>query len=84
VGYSIYDSTVRRPHVELLVNNVGRSHDIPVYFNETTQDEIDNILTININSTLRVTQIVLPSLIARYAINVPLGGRQGFKPSGNT
>jgi len=51
--------------IGVLVNNVGRSHDIPVYFHETPEDEIRDILQINISSTLRVTQIVLPSLIAR-------------------
>ena len=65
------------------MNNVGRSHDIPVYFNETAQDEIDNILTININSTLRVTKIVLPSLLARYAISGTLDSRQRLKSSRN-
>lgn len=49
-----------------LVNNVGKSHDIPVTFAETEVHEINDILTININSTLRVTQIVLPSLLAKF------------------
>jgi 17beta-estradiol 17-dehydrogenase / very-long-chain 3-oxoacyl-CoA reductase len=41
---------------------------MPVYFHETEQQEIDDILQININSTLSVTRIVLPGLLARYAV----------------
>ena len=51
--------------VAVLINNVGKSHDSAVYFAETPQEEIDAILTININSTLRVTSLVLPNLIER-------------------
>jgi len=75
-------SIVSGIEVGVLVNNVGRSHDIPVYFNQTTQDEIDNILTININSTLRVTQIVLPSLLARQrGLILNIGSFAGAVPS---
>jgi NAD(P)-dependent dehydrogenase (short-subunit alcohol dehydrogenase family) len=52
----------------LLVNNVGKSHEMPTDFVDTTQKEIDDILAINIHATLRVTSIVLPGMIQRYAL----------------
>lgn len=58
--------TINGLDISVLVNNVGRSHEMPVYFHETERQEIDDILQINIHSTLRVTQIVLPTLLARY------------------
>ena len=47
------------------VNNVGKSHAIPVYFVDTTKKEMDDILSINIHVTLRMTQMVLPGMISR-------------------
>jgi len=51
------------------VNNVGRSHDLPVYFDQTPQQEVDNILQINIHGTLAITKLVLPFMLARYAVS---------------
>ena len=48
------------------VNNVGRSHNMPVYFSETPKDEMDEIVAINVNATLRVTHTILPGMIERY------------------
>lgn len=50
----------------LAVNNVGKSHDLPTYFHETPKDEVKDIVQININATLRVTQIIVPILINRF------------------
>jgi 17beta-estradiol 17-dehydrogenase / very-long-chain 3-oxoacyl-CoA reductase len=49
--------------VSVLINNVGRSHSIPVTFMETSQQEIADIININCFGTLRVTQIVAPGMI---------------------
>jgi len=51
--------------VAILVNNVGRSHEMPVAFNETTLVEQKAIIAININATLRVTSLVLGKMLAR-------------------
>lgn len=52
-------------HASTIVNNVGRSHDIPVYFDEAPAAEIDDILEVNIHATLKVTKMVLPTLLRR-------------------
>ncbi len=53
-----------------VVNNVGRSHSIPVDFAETPEDEIDNILKINVNATVHVTRAIVPGMAQRYVATV--------------
>src|SRR5882762_5917924 len=40
---------------------------MPTNFVDTSQKDIDDILTINIHATLRMTSMVLPKMIQRYA-----------------
>ncbi|KDN49917.1 NAD(P)-binding protein [Tilletiaria anomala UBC 951] len=51
--------------IGVLINNVGKSHDSAVYFHETSEEEMESIVEINVNATLRVTRIVLPGMIGR-------------------
>ncbi|KAJ2931300.1 hypothetical protein H1R20_g5822, partial [Candolleomyces eurysporus] len=51
--------------VGVLVNNVGKSHNMPAYLVDTPQDEIKDIVAINVNATIKVTYIVLPGMVAR-------------------
>jgi len=51
--------------VGVLINNVGRSHSIPVNFAETPEDEMDNILKINVNATAHVTRAIVPGMVQR-------------------
>jgi NAD(P)-dependent dehydrogenase (short-subunit alcohol dehydrogenase family) len=51
------------------VNNVGKSHAMPVYFSEAPKDEIDDILNINVNGTVNVTYALLPQMIQRFVCN---------------
>lgn len=51
--------------VSILINNVGLSHSIPVPFAETPEQEMKDIVTINCLATLRVTQLVVPGMVAR-------------------
>lgn len=51
------------------VNNVGKSHTMPAYLVDTPKDEITDIVSINVNATLRVTYAVLPGMIQRCVIN---------------
>ena len=52
--------------VGVLVNNVGKSHNMPAYLIDTPQDEIKDIVTINVNGTIRTTYAVLPGMVQRY------------------
>ena len=47
------------------VNNVGKSHAMPTYFVDIPQDELNDIVSINVNATLRVTYAVLPRMVER-------------------
>lgn len=52
--------------IGVLVNNVGKSHNMPAYLTDTPQDEITDIISININGTIRTTYAVLPGMVQRY------------------
>jgi 17beta-estradiol 17-dehydrogenase / very-long-chain 3-oxoacyl-CoA reductase len=49
--------------VGVLVNNVGVSHSYPTWFHEIPEREIDSVVDINIIATMRVTRMVLPSML---------------------
>lgn len=68
--------------VAVLINNVGRSHDIPVPFTQTPQDEMKDIITINCIGTLRVTQIVAPGMVQRKrGLILTMGSFGGLMPT---
>lgn len=52
-------------NVAILINNVGRSHEMPVPFAETTVSEMKSIIDINCHATLRTTRIVLKNMVPR-------------------
>lgn len=54
------------------VNNVGRSHEMPVYFAETEEEEMKSIVNININGTLAITRVVLPKMIEKLVLYLQL------------
>lgn len=51
--------------VGVLVNNVGISYDFPQWFNELTDEEVQTMLTINVESVLWMTRAVLPQMLQR-------------------
>lgn len=63
--YDLLESTLASLNVGILVNNVGKSHDIPVPFAETTLEEMLSISEINVNATLRVTRMVAPIMVQK-------------------
>jgi len=68
--------------IGVLVNNVGRSHEMPTYFVDTPQKEINDILTINIHATLRMTSMILPGMIQRKrGLILNMGSFAGEVPS---
>lgn len=67
--------------VTILINNVGQSHDIPVPFHITPVEELQNIININVSSTLRVTQTLLPQMLNREALILTMGSFGGYLPT---
>lgn len=80
--YARLADAVQNRDIAILINNVGRSHDIPVSFLETSAEEIQNIVTININATLKVTQIIAPGMVQRRrGLVLTMGSFGGFVPT---
>lgn len=68
--------------VSILVNNVGKSHSIPVPFVLTPEDEMTDIITINCLGTLRVTQLVAPGMVKRKrGLILNMGSFGGLLPT---
>ncbi|PPQ89733.1 hypothetical protein CVT25_014134 [Psilocybe cyanescens] len=68
--------------IGVLVNNVGKSHSMPAYYVDTPKDEIDDIVSINITATLRVTYAVLPGMVRlKRGLILNIGSFAGFVPS---
>ncbi|CAD6571032.1 MAG: hypothetical protein CYPHOPRED_004262, partial [Cyphobasidiales sp. Tagirdzhanova-0007] len=60
--------------IGVLVNNVGLGHGMPVTFQECPESEMENILEINCRATMRITKIVIPSMIrARGGLILNIG-----------
>ncbi|EAW14019.1 ketoreductase [Aspergillus clavatus NRRL 1] len=68
--------------VSILINNVGKSHDIPVPFALTPEDEMTDIVTINCLGTLRATQLVIPGMMQRRrGLVLTMGSFGGLLPT---
>jgi len=68
--------------VAVLVNNVGKSHDIPVPFTQTAEQEMEDIITVNCVATLRVTQIVAAGMVERRrGLILTMGSFAGILPT---
>lgn len=68
--------------IAILVNNVGKSHDIPVPFIQTAQAEMRDIITINCLATLRVTALVAPLMARqRRGLILTMGSFGGLFPT---
>ncbi|KAI9741703.1 MAG: hypothetical protein M1834_000088 [Cirrosporium novae-zelandiae] len=70
--WSSISSAISDLNISILINNVGRSHSMPVPFAVTPADEMHDIIEINCTSTLKLTQLVLPRLLARGKKNPSL------------
>lgn len=51
--------------IGVLINNVGASYRYPRYFHELPKDEIQHLLTMNIDSTIWMTEMVLKGMVER-------------------
>jgi len=63
--YKCLTALVKDLHIAIVINNVGKSHDMPIPFLTTSGKAIDEIITFNVNGTIKVTQIVPPGLASR-------------------
>ncbi|CAE7230333.1 unnamed protein product [Rhizoctonia solani] len=68
--------------VGVLVNNVGKSHDIPADFHEIPLIDHEDIVEINVNATIKVTRLIVPGMITRRrGLVLNLGSFAGAVPS---
>uniref|UniRef100_A0A7S2N405 Uncharacterized protein n=1 Tax=Haptolina brevifila TaxID=156173 RepID=A0A7S2N405_9EUKA len=51
--------------VGVLINNVGISYDFPQWYHELTDEEVDRIMTVNMQSVVWMTRAVLPGMRER-------------------
>ncbi|KAG0137772.1 hypothetical protein HOY82DRAFT_647186 [Tuber indicum] len=65
VDYERLRALLKEMDIAILITNVGTSHDIPVPFLERAEKEMDDIITIHVNGTLKVTPIVAPGMVSR-------------------
>lgn len=68
--------------IAVLVNNVGKSHDIPVPFLETDAKEMRDIVNINVHGTLLITSLVAPRMVSqRRGLILTMGSFGGLMPT---
>lgn len=73
IDFSTFDSSVRSQvaavinelEVGILINNVGISYPYPMYFNELSDERVEQMVQLNINTTIWMTRIVLPGMEER-------------------
>lgn len=56
---------VKSLDVGVLINNVGVSYRYPMYFHELTDEEVQSLMTMNIDSTVWMTRMVLPGMLEK-------------------
>ncbi|KZF25377.1 estradiol 17-beta-dehydrogenase-like protein 12-b [Xylona heveae TC161] len=80
--YSKLKALVDGLDVAVLVNNVGKSHEMPVPFILTPKQELNDIIAVNCIGTLRVTQIVAPGMAQRgRGLILTMGSFGGLLPT---
>jgi len=56
---------VKALEVGVLVNNVGVSYRYPMFFHELSDSEVKDLMTMNIDSTVWMTRMVIPGMVDR-------------------
>lgn len=80
--YKALSQKIEGIDVGVLVNNVGRSHEMPVYFADGPEDEMNSIVNINVYGTLNITRLVLPKMIEKKnGLILNIGSFAGQVPS---
>jgi 17beta-estradiol 17-dehydrogenase / very-long-chain 3-oxoacyl-CoA reductase len=86
VDYSKFDEKARAKvaallkdlDVGVLVNNVGISYPFCQYFHELSDESVEQLITLNVESTTWMTRIVLPGMLERKRgaiVNIGSGKR---------
>lgn len=82
VEYKRLANLIKDLDISILINNVGLSHSIPVTFAQTSEKEVNDIITINNVATLRVSQLVIPGMISRRrGLVLTMGSFGGLLPT---
>lgn len=58
-------AVIAKLDIGVLVNNVGVSYPFTKYFHELEDSNVDDLITLNVNSTTWMTRIVLPGMLSR-------------------
>jgi 17beta-estradiol 17-dehydrogenase / very-long-chain 3-oxoacyl-CoA reductase len=59
------DAELKNLDIGVLVNNVGISYPFTMFFHELSDENVEQLLTLNVNSTTWMSRIVLPGMLAR-------------------
>lgn len=58
-----------------VVHSAGVSHEMPVDFVDTTEEEMNHIVSLNVNGTVKVIKAILPGMVQRYVVlSIALNG----------
>lgn len=80
--YSRLKEVVDGLDIAILVNNVGQSYEMPTPFLLTERKTHDDIISINVIGTVKVTQIVAPGMVSRgKGLILTMGSFAGLFPS---
>ena len=59
------DAALKDLDIGVLVNNVGVSYPFTQYFHELSDQNVEQLMSLNVNSTTWMTRIVVPGMLAR-------------------
>ncbi|KDE06030.1 hypothetical protein MVLG_03584 [Microbotryum lychnidis-dioicae p1A1 Lamole] len=80
--YKAFGNALESLEVGVLINNVGKSYDEPMFFQDLPDQDSADIIEININATLKTTKLVLPGMISRRrGLILTVGSFAGLVPS---
>lgn len=59
------EDILKKLEIGVLVNNVGISYPFTKYFHELSDENVEQLISLNVNSTTWMTRIVLPGMLER-------------------
>ncbi|GAA5947102.1 hypothetical protein JCM3765_002158 [Sporobolomyces pararoseus] len=63
--YAALGKELDKLDVGVLINNVGKSYEEPTFFQDLPDQDMNDIVEINVNATLKVTKLVVPGMVSR-------------------